>query len=47
MTAPVVSVRPGICHVPECGKDARLYPAGWLCEKHRPGAQPAASGGAA
>jgi hypothetical protein len=26
---------PQICHVPDCGEDARLYPAGWLCAGHK------------
>ncbi|WP_189554338.1 hypothetical protein [Streptomyces lavendofoliae] len=31
---------PGICEIgaPKCGKVARLYPGGWRCEQHRPGA---------
>jgi hypothetical protein len=27
---------PQPCHVPGCGKEAQLYPAGWLCEDHKP-----------
>ena len=36
---------PGTCIVPGCGESGRLYPAGWLCDGHRPGSpapQPAA-----
>lgn len=25
------------CHVPDCNEPGRLYPAGWLCEDHKPG----------
>ncbi|CAN3978073.1 hypothetical protein [Kitasatospora purpeofusca] len=34
-------VRHGVCsagHGPACGRGARLYPGGWFCEEHRPGA---------
>jgi hypothetical protein len=34
-----MGIRPpasGNCHVPDCGKPAELYPAGWLCEDHKP-----------
>jgi hypothetical protein len=24
------------CHVPDCAQPARLYPAGWLCDDHKP-----------
>jgi hypothetical protein len=27
---------PPVCHVPDCGKTPLLYPAGWLCEDHKP-----------
>ena len=26
------------CSVPRCTRDARLYPAGWLCDEHCPAA---------
>ncbi|MGW7385270.1 hypothetical protein [Streptomyces sp. NPDC054794] len=31
---------PGVCEIgrPRCGQVARLYPGGWRCEQHRPGA---------
>jgi len=35
--APVV--KPGICSTPNCGQPGRLYPAGWRCDDHRPGAR--------
>lgn len=35
-------IHPRPCHTPRCGQPARLYPAGWLCDQHRP-AQPAAA----
>lgn len=28
------------CRVPGCGEPADLYPAGWLCDGHRPGRNP-------
>jgi hypothetical protein len=33
---PPYRVVPGRCHVPGCGETARLYAAGWLCDRHRP-----------
>lgn len=43
-TEPVPAGKPpryltlGKCHTgrPLCGKTARLYPAGWRCDEHRP-----------
>jgi hypothetical protein len=35
-----MGIRPlpsGTCHVPDCGKPGQLYPAGWLCDEHKPG----------
>lgn len=41
LAAPVLPpVRPGICHVPQCGDRARLYAAGWRCDAHSPGNWP-------
>lgn len=36
---PVAPLRPGVCSAgtTPCGAEARLYPGGWLCERHRPG----------
>ncbi|MFE6746324.1 hypothetical protein ACFVGM_10755 [Kitasatospora purpeofusca] len=37
----IAPVRTGVCSAgrgPVCGLDARLYPGGWFCEGHRPGA---------
>ncbi|MFB7382493.1 hypothetical protein [Kitasatospora purpeofusca] len=37
----IAPVRRGVCsagHGPACGHRARLYPGGWFCEGHRPGA---------
>lgn len=33
-------VTPGRCSTgqPRCGKTARLFPCGWRCEDHQPGA---------
>jgi len=40
LVAPAIPrVVPGICDAgrPKCGQPARLYPAGWRCDEHRPG----------
>ncbi|MFJ8431225.1 hypothetical protein ACIQ9P_07970 [Kitasatospora sp. NPDC094019] len=37
----IVPVRRGVCSAgrgPSCGRRARLYPGGWFCDGHRPGA---------
>ncbi|KJY25997.1 hypothetical protein [Streptomyces sp. NRRL S-495] len=37
----IAPVRREVCsagHGPACGRGARLYPGGWFCEEHRPGA---------
>lgn len=41
---PHARVVPGRCQagVTACGAPARLYPAGWLCDEHRPGSRAAA-----
>ncbi|MGA4867195.1 hypothetical protein ACPB9J_31640 [Streptomyces lavendulocolor] len=41
MTAPSIPLPTrGICEIgsPRCGQPGRLYPGGWRCEQHRPGA---------
>jgi hypothetical protein len=30
--------RPHECNTPRCGQPARLYPCGWRCDDHKPGA---------
>lgn len=34
-------LQPGPCGAPECPEPTRLYPAGWLCDTHMPGARQA------
>ena len=33
---PMAAAKPGTCIVPGCGQPGRLYPAGTLCDTHRP-----------
>jgi hypothetical protein len=38
LSPPSFTVKRGTCHSTDCGEPARFYPAGWLCDEHRPNA---------